>query len=42
MNKKIELSVENSVKSYAVVFGYYVNAFEAGGLPSQPITFVPL
>ena len=23
--KKIELSVENSVKSYAIVFGYYVN-----------------
>ena len=32
-------SVENSVKSYAFVFYYYVNAFLAGGLSAQPITF---
>ena len=25
--KKIEFSAENSVKSYAIVFDYYVNAF---------------
>ena len=25
-DKKIKLSVENSVKLYAIVFGYYVNA----------------
>ena len=24
---KIDLSVENLVKSYAIVFGYYVNVF---------------
>ena len=27
VDKKIDLSVKNSVKSYAIVFGYYVNAF---------------
>ena len=42
MTKKIKLSLENSLKSSAMVTGYYVNAFEAGGLSSQSISFVPL
>ena len=27
-NKKIEMSVETSVNSYAIIFGYSVNAFK--------------